>query len=186
MNIKQGLKQETNISVNKEGRNRVDAQIRAPKVRLIGEDGSQLGIFLIREARQKAEEAGLNLVEISPNADPPVARIMDYGKFLFQESKQKAVAKKKQRQVKVKEVKFRPTTDKADYEVKLRNLRGFLEEGDKVKITVFFRGREITHQELGMKLLEKVRDDLTEFGKVEFFPKLEGRQLVMILGPKKK
>lgn len=139
----------------------------------------------IKDARKAAEDVGLDLVEISPNADPPVVRIMDYGKFLFLESKQKAVAKKKQRQAKVKEVKFRPTTDKADYEVKLRNLRGFLEEGDKVKVTVFFRGREITHQGLGMKLLERVRDDLTEQGKVEFFPKLEGRQLVMILSPKK-
>lgn len=175
-----------NVGGRMEGRNRVNAQIRAPQVRLVGDNGSQLGVMAIREAKQMAEEAGLDLVEISPNADPPVVRIMDYGKFLFQESKQKAVQKKKQKQVKVKEVKFRPTTDKADYEVKLRNLRGFLEEGDKVKVTVFFRGREITHQELGMKLLEKIRDDLTEHGKVEFFPKLEGRQLVMILTPKKK
>jgi translation initiation factor IF-3 len=167
-------------------RNRVNVQIRAPKVRLIADDGSQLGVVLIKDARRIAEEAELDLVEISPNADPPVVRVMDYGKFLFQESKQKAIARKKQKQVKVKEVKFRPNTDKGDYEVKLRNLRGFLEEGDKVKVTIFFRGREITHQELGMKLLERVRDDLTEQGKVEFFPKLEGRQLVMILGPKKK
>lgn len=174
------------ISVSKEGRNRVNAQIRAQKVRLIGDDGNQLGVVAIKDAKRMADEAGLDLVEISPNADPPVVRIMDYGKFLFQESKQKALAKKKQRQVKLKEVKFRPGTDKADYEVKLRNLRGFLEEGDKVKITVFFRGREITHQELGMKLLERVRDDLADHGKVEFFPKLEGRQLVMILSPKKK
>lgn len=175
-----------NISVGKEGRNRVNAQIRAPKVRLIGEDGAQIGVVSIKEARQAATDAGLDLVEISPNADPPVVRVMDYGKFLFQESKQRVQAKKKQKQVKVKEVKFRPTTDKADYEVKLRNLRSFLEEGDKVKVTVFFRGREITHQELGMKLLERVKEDLTETGKVDFFPKLEGRQLVMILSPKKK
>lgn len=153
---------------------------------MIGDDGSQVGVVALKDARQAAQEAGLDLVEISPNADPPVVRIMDYGKFLFQESKQRALAKKKQKQVKIKEVKFRPSTDKADYEVKLRNLRGFLEEGDKVKITIFFRGREITHQELGMKLLERVRDDLAEQGKVEFFPKLEGRQLVMILSPKKK
>lgn len=174
------------ISVGKEGRNRINAQIRAPEVRLIADDGTQLGVVLIDEARRIAREAGLDLVEISPNADPPVVRIMDQGKFLFLEKKQRNQAKKKQKQVKVKEVKFRPTTDKADYEVKLRNLRGFLEEGDKVKITVFFKGREITHQELGMKLLEKIRDDLTEQGKVDFFPKLEGRQLVMILSPKKK
>lgn len=176
-----------NISGIKEGRNRVNAQIRTPKneVRVIGNDNSQLGIMSVIDAKRMAEQAGLDLVEISPNADPPVVRIMDYGKFLFQESKQRAQAKKKQKQVKVKEVKFRPGTDKADYEVKLRNLRSFLEEGDKVKVTIFFRGREITHQELGMKLLERIRDDLTEDGKVEFFPKLEGRQLVMILAPKK-
>lgn len=152
---------------------------------MIADDGSQLGIVANRDAKRIAEEAGLDLVEISPNADPPVVRIMDYGKFLFQESKQRALQKKKQKQVKVKEVKFRPGTDKADYEVKLRNLRSFLEEGDKVKVTIFFRGREITHQELGIKLLERIRDDLAEHGKVEFFPKLEGRQLVMILAPKK-
>lgn len=176
----------SSIGSKDSGRNRVNAQIRAPQVRLIGADGSQVGVVPLREARKAAEEAELDLVEISPNADPPVVRIMDYGKFLFQESKQRAVAKKKQKQVKIKEVKFRPGTDKADYEVKLRNLRSFLEEGDKVKVTIYFRGREITHQELGMKLLERVRDDLAEDGKVEFFPKLEGRQLVMILAPKKK
>lgn len=156
-------------------------------MRLIADDGSQVGVVLLKDAKRVAEEAGLDLVEISPNADPPVVRVMDYGKFLFQESKQKALAKKKQKQIKVKEVKFRPSTDKADYEVKLRNLRGFLEEGDKVKVTVFFRGREITHQELGVRLLERIREDLTEHGKVDFFPKnAEGRQLVMILSPKKK
>lgn len=155
-------------------------------MRLIGEDGSQIGVVPLKDARKMAEEAGLDLVEISPNADPPVVKVMDYGKFLYQESKEKAVAKKKQKRVKVKEVKFRPGTDKADYEVKLRNLRSFLEEGDKVKVTVFFRGREISHQELGMKLLERVKLDLAEEAKVEFFPNLEGRQLVMVLAPKKK
>jgi translation initiation factor IF-3 len=156
-------------------------------VRLIAEDGSQVGVVPLKEAKRIADESALDLVEISPNADPPVVRVMDYGKFLFQESKQKALAKKKQKQIKVKEIKFRPGTDKADYEVKLRNLRSFLEEGDKVKVTVFFRGREITHQELGFKLLERVRDDLLEYGKVEFFPRnAEGRQLVMVLSPKKK
>jgi translation initiation factor IF-3 len=168
-------------------RNRVNSQIRALNVRLIAEDGSQVGVVPLREAKRIAEESSMDLVEISPNADPPVVRVMDYGKFLFQESKQKALAKKKQKQIKVKEVKFRPGTDKADYEVKLRNLRSFLEEGDKVKVTVFFRGREITHQELGIKLLERVRADLAEHGKVEFFPRnAEGRQLVMVLSPKKK
>ena len=156
-------------------------------MRLIGEDGSQVGVVSIREAKLAAETAGMDLVEISPNAEPPVVRVMDYGKFLFQESKQKAVANKKQKQVKVKELKFRPGTDKADYEVKLRNLRGFLEEGDKVKVTVFFRGREITHQELGMKLLERIRLDLAEDGKIDYFPRAaEGLQLVMIVSPKKK
>lgn len=156
-------------------------------MRLIGEDGSQVGVVSIREAKLAAETAGLDLVEISPNAEPPVVRVMDYGKFLFQENKQKAIAKKKQKQVKVKELKFRPGTDKADYEVKLRNLRGFLEEGDKVKVTVFFRGREITHQELGMKLLQRIRLDLEEDAKIDYFPnRVEGRQLVMVVSPKKK
>ncbi len=154
---------------------------------MIAEDGAQVGVVPLKDARKAAEDVGLDLVEISPNADPPVVRVMDYGKFLFQESKQKAIAKKKQKQIKVKEVKFRPSTDKADYEVKLRNLRGFLTEGDKVKVTVFFRGREITHQELGIRLLERIRDDLGEEGKIEFFPRsAEGRQLVMIIVPKKK
>lgn len=163
-------------------------QIRAPKVRLIDAEGAQVGVLPIEDARRLAEEGGLDLVEISPNADPPVVRIMDYGKSVFQENKQKAVAKKKQKLMhkKMKEIKFRPGTDIGDYEVKLRNLRVFLEEGAKVKATVFFRGREMAHQELGLKLLERVRDDLTEHGKVEFFPKLEGRQLVMIIAPKKK
>jgi len=164
----------------------VNAQIRAQKVRLIAEDGNQMGVYPIGEALKIAEKANLDLVEISPNADPPVAKLTDYGKWLFLESKQKNLARKNQKQAKLKEVKFRPSTDKGDYEVKLRSLRSFLEEGDKVKVTVFFRGREITHQELGMKLLDRVREGLAEYGKVEFFPKLEGRQLVMILGPKKK
>ncbi len=165
----------------------MNGQIRAPQLRLIGADGSQVGIVDLREARRMCEEAGLDLVEISPNAEPPVARIMDYGKFLFQESKQKAVAKKKQKRIKVKELKFRPGTDKADYDVKMRNLRGFLEEGDKVKVTVFFRGREITHHVLGMRLLERIRDDLVDDAKIDFFPRgVEGRQLVMVVSSKKK
>ncbi len=140
----------------------------------------------LREARRIAEEAGLDLVEISPNANPPVVRVMDYGKFLFQESKQRAVARKKQKQVKVKEIKFRPVTDIGDYEVKVRKLREFLDEGNKVKVTVFFKGRELSHQELGAKLLERVKEDLNEYGKVDFMPKLEGKQFIMILSPKKK
>ncbi len=161
-------------------------QIRAPEVRLIADDGAQVGVVSLKEAKQVAADAGMDLVEISPNAEPPVVRVMDYGKYLFQESKQKALAKKKQKRTKVKEVKFRPSTDTADYEVKLRNLRGFLEDGDKVKVTVFFRGREITHQELGLKLLVRIREDLKEDAKVDFFPRrAEGRQLVMVVSPKK-
>ncbi len=174
------------ISTTKETRNRINGQIRAPEVRVIDEHGEQVGVLPLRDARKLAEDAGLDLVEISPNAEPPVVRVMDYGKSIFQENKQKAIAKKKQKQMKVKEIKFRPGTDVGDYEVKLRNLRNFLEEGCKVKVTVFFRGREMAHQELGLKLLERVREDLSEQGKVEFFPKLEGRQLVMVVAPKKK
>jgi translation initiation factor IF-3 len=143
-------------------------------------------VVSLREARRIAEEAGLDLVEISPNANPPVVRVMDYGKFLFQESKQRAVARKKQKQVKVKEIKFRPVTDIGDYDVKVRKLREFLDEGNKVKVTVFFKGRELSHQELGAKLLERVKEDLNEYGKVDFMPKLEGKQFIMILSPKKK
>jgi len=155
-------------------------------VRLIDEEGAQQGVVSIEEALAAAKAAGLDLVEISPTADPPVARIMNYGKFRFQQNKQKGLAKKKQKQIKVKEIKFRPNTDKGDYEVKLRNLRGFLEEGCKVKVTVWFRGREMAHQELGIELLERVRTDLADSGKVEYFPKLEGRQLTMVIMPKPK
>src|SRR5690606_12576690 len=133
-----------------------------------------------------AEEAGLDLVEVSPTAEPPVCRIMDYGKYLFEQNKKAHAAKKKQKQIQVKEVKFRPTTEEGDYQVKLRNLTRFLEEGDKAKVTLRFRGREMLHQELGRKLLERVRDDLAELSQVEQMPKLEGRQMVMVLGPKKK
>ena len=133
-----------------------------------------------------AQEAGLDLVEIAPNSDPPVCKIMDYGRFKFEQSKKAQQARKKQKQVQVKEVKFRPGTDVGDYQVKLRNLRRFLEEGDRVKVTLRFRGREMAHQELGLQLLERVRDDLADLGTVEQFPKLEGRQMVMIISPKKK
>lgn len=133
-----------------------------------------------------SEEAGLDLVEVSPEAKPPVCRIMDYGKYKFQSSKRKAAARKKQKQIQIKEVKIRPGTEKADYEVKLRNLKRFLENGDKAKVTVRFRGREMTHPELGMQLLEKMKVDLAEIGVIEQLPKFEGRQIVMVLGPKKK
>jgi translation initiation factor IF-3 len=158
-----------------------------PLVRLLDSEGNTLGERVpFRDALQQARDAGLDLVEIAPTANPPVAKIMDYNKFSYEESKQRKEQKKKQKQIKVKEVKFRPGTDKADYEVKLRNLRSFIEEGNKVKVTVFFRGREIAHQELGARLLDRVKKDTEEYAKVEFFPNLEGRQLVMVLAPKKK
>ncbi|VVC76072.1 Translation initiation factor IF-3 [Aquicella siphonis] len=140
----------------------------------------------IHEARRISEEAGLDLVEVSPEAKPPVCRIMDYGKYKFQMSKRKAAAKKKQKQIQIKEVKLRPATEEADYQVKLRSIMKFLENGDKSKVTVRFRGREMSHPELGMQLLERMQKDLTEYGMVEQHPKFEGRQIVMILGPKKK
>jgi translation initiation factor IF-3 len=139
----------------------------------------------IAEAQQAALEAELDLVEISPNAEPPVCRIMDYGKFLFEESKKRHAAKKKQKQIQVKEVKFRPGTDIGDYQVKLRNLVRFLESGDRVKITMRFRGREMAHQEIGLKLLERLEADLGEHGVIEQRPKLEGRFMVMVVAPKK-
>jgi translation initiation factor IF-3 len=139
-----------------------------------------------REALGIAVAAGLDLVEISPASQPPVCRVMDNGKFLFEKKKQQQLAKKKQRQVQIKEIKFRPGTDEGDYQVKLRSLIRFLEEGDKAKVTLRFRGREMAHQELGADLLERVKNDLIEYGTVEQFPKMEGRQMVMLLGPKKK
>lgn len=138
------------------------------------------------QALQAAYDADLDLVEISPNAEPPVCRIMDYGKFMFEKSKQKAAAKKKQKQIHIKEIKFRPGTDIGDYQVKLRNLKRFLSDGDKTKVTLRFRGREMAHQELGRELLERVKSDLLEYGTVESFPKLEGRQMVMVIAPIKK
>jgi translation initiation factor IF-3 len=140
----------------------------------------------LEEAKQTAQDAALDLVEISPNADPPVCRIMDYGKYRYEDSKKKAAAKKKQKQMQVKEVKFRPGTDEGDYAVKLRNLRRFLDDGDKVKVTMRFRGREMAHQELGLELLQEVEKDLEEIGTVEQYPKLEGRQMVMVIAPKKR
>lgn len=157
-----------------------------PEVRLIGEDGEQVGIVPIQQALSMAEEAGVDLVEIAPLAKPPVCRVMDFGKFKYYEAKKAHEAKLKQKQVVVKEVKFRPQTDENDYLTKLRNLTRFLEEGDKAKITLRFRGREMAHQEFGYKLLERVRDDLVALSQVESMPRLEGRQMVMILAPKKK
>ena len=158
--------------------------ITAPQVRLIGADKEPLGIVSSTEALRLAGEAELDLVEISPMADPPVCRIMDYGKFKYAESKKQHEAKLKQKQVQIKEIKFRPGTDEGDYNIKLRNLIKFLNDGDKTKITLRFRGREMAHQEIGMRLIERVRADLEEFGIVEQFPKMEGRQMVMVLSPK--
>jgi translation initiation factor IF-3 len=155
-------------------------------VRLIDAEGEQLGVVSALEAKRMSEEAGLDLVEVSPDAKPPVCRIMDYGKFKFQLSKRNAVARKKQKRIQVKEIKLRPATEEADYQVKMRSIMKFLENGDKAKITVRFRGREMSHPELGMQLLQKMQADLTECSVVEQFPKFEGRQIVMVLGPKKK
>ncbi len=155
-------------------------------MRLIGVDGEQIGIVPLAVANSMAEEAEVDLVEIAPTARPPVCRLMDYGKFRYQESKKKHEAKLKQKQIQIKEVKFRPNTDEGDYNIKLRNLISFLEEGDKAKITLRFRGREMAHQEFGIRLLERVRGDLESRAIVEQFPKMEGRQMVMVLSPKKK
>jgi translation initiation factor IF-3 len=153
---------------------------------LIGPEGEQIGVVSLATANKMAEEAGVDLVEIAPTAKPPVCRLMDYGKFKYAEAKKKHEAKLKQRQIQVKEVKFRPGTDEGDYQIKLRNLVRFLEEGDKAKVTLRFRGREMAHQEFGVKLLERVRGDLEPYAVVEQFPKLEGRQMIMVLSPKKK
>lgn len=155
-------------------------------MRLVGVEGEQLGIVNVRAALQMAEEAEVDLVEIAPLAQPPVCKMMDFGKFKYQEAKRAHEAKLKQKQVQVKEVKFRPGTDDNDYQIKLRNLTKFLQEGDKAKITLRFRGREMAHQEFGMRMLERIKADLTEVAQVEQFPKMEGRQLIMVLAPTKK
>jgi translation initiation factor IF-3 len=155
-------------------------------VRLINSAGEQLGLVASDEALRLSEGEGMDLVEISPNANPPVCRMLDYGKYRYQDSKRKSVARKKQKQMQVKEVKFRPGTDIGDYSVKLRNLKKFLENGDKTKVTLRFRGREMAHQELGRELLVRVEEDLKEYGAVEQYPKMEGRQMVMIISPKRK
>jgi len=153
---------------------------------VVGAEGEQLGVITLEEAQGIADEANLDLVEISPQAEPPVCKVMDYGKFRFEEQKKRQASRKKQKHIQVKEIKFRPGTDIGDYNVKLKNLTKFLTEGDKVKITLRFRGREMAHQELGRDLLKRVEGDLEELGTVEQFPKMEGRQMVMVLAPKKK
>lgn len=169
-----------------ERKHRLNREIMAPEVRLSGPENEPLGVVSLMEALRMAGEMDVDLVEIAATANPPVCRLMDYGKFKYIEQKRAAEAKAKQTVIEIKEVKFRPGTDEGDYQIKLRNLRRFLEDGDKGKVTLRFRGREITHQELGMRLLERVRDDLTDVSVVENMPKLEGRQMIMVLGPKKK
>ena len=158
-------------------------RITAPEIRLIGAEGENLGVVTPARGVQLAEEVGLDLVEISPNARPPVCKIMDFGKFKYEQQKRESEARKKQKTIEVKEVKFRPNTDTHDYNVKMRNVVRFLENGDKVKVTLRFRGREMAHQNLGRELLERVAEDIKDIGKVENMPKMEGRQMIMMIGP---
>ena len=155
-------------------------------MRVIDAEGEQVGVVSLDDALNMAYDADMDLVEVAPDSSPPVCRIMDYGKYLFEENKKRHAAKKKQKQIQVKEVKFRPGTEEGDYQVKLRNLTRFLNNGDKAKVTLRFRGREMAHQELGLQLLKRVEEDLSEIGTVEQYPKLEGRQMVMVIAPKKK
>ena len=155
-------------------------------MRLIAADGENVGVVPLAEAKRQAVENELDLVEIVPNADPPVVRVMDVGKFLFEQNKKRHAAKRKQKQIQIKEIKLRPGTDDGDYDIKMRNIKRFLEEGDKCKVTLRFRGREMAHQEFGLRQLERVKADLEELGQVEQMPKMEGRQMIMIIAPKKK
>ncbi|SHG43247.1 bacterial translation initiation factor 3 (bIF-3) [Hydrocarboniphaga daqingensis] len=173
-------------SIAQEREDRRNDQITALRVRVIDENGEQAGIMLTRDAIARAEELSMDLVEVSPNAEPPVCKIMDYGKYVYQKDKAQHAAKKKQKQIQVKEIKFRPTTEKGDYDTKLRSAHAFIEDGDKVKVTVRYRGREMAHQELGMQLMDRVRKDLEEVAVVEQYPKMEGRQAVMVLSGKKR
>ncbi|MEO7323752.1 MAG: translation initiation factor IF-3 [Dokdonella sp.] len=166
--------------------NRRNLEIRVPRVRVIGAEGEQVGILTRDEALAMAQEIGMDLVEIQPNGDPPVCRIMDFGKFKFDAQKKAHAAKKKQKQVEIKELKFRPVTDVGDYTIKMRNLRRFLEEGDKVKITIRYRGREMAHQELGRAMVDKISADIIEEAVIEQYPRMEGRLMVMMIAPKKK
>ncbi len=163
---------------------RVNDRIRGGEIRLIGADGENVGVVTPARALALAEEAGLDLVEISPNAEPPVCKIMDFGKFKYETQKREAEARKKQKIIEIKEIKFRPGTDENDYQVKMRSVLKFLDEGDKVKVTLRFRGREMAHQDLGLELLRRVAAEVADAGKVESMPKLEGRQMVMMIGPK--
>jgi translation initiation factor IF-3 len=172
-----------NVTPTREGP-RINGEINVLRVRLVDEKGSMVGVVGRNEALTMAAEAGLDLVEIAPNADPPVCKILDYGKYKYEEQKKKNEARKKQKVIEVKEIKLRPSIDDHDYEVKMRSMVKFLEEGDKVKVTMRFRGRELAHQELGMNVLVRVRDDLEEIAKVEQMPRMEGRQMTMVISPK--
>jgi len=163
---------------------RANEQITLPKVRLIDENGEQVGVVDTRDALERAAQAGLDLVEVSPNADPPVCKILDLGKLKYEQQKKRNEARKKQKTIEVKEIKMRPNIDTHDYDVKMRNIVRFLGDGDKVKVTLRFRGRELAHQDLAVKVLERVREDLGDTAKVEQFPKLEGRQMTMVMAPK--
>jgi len=174
------------LAIAQEREARINGEITAREIRLVGMEGEQIGVVSLREAIALAEENDVDLVEISPTAQPPVCKLMDYGKFKYEQSKKRHEAKQKQKQVQIKEIKFRPGTDDGDYNVKLRNLIRFLNDGDKAKITLRFRGREMAHQDIGLALLKRVEADLAEIATVEQFPKLEGRQMVMMIAPKKK
>nr|WP_254700251.1 MULTISPECIES: translation initiation factor IF-3 [unclassified Roseovarius] len=162
---------------------RINDRIRCDEIRLIGADGENVGLITPQRALEMAEEAGLDLVEISPSATPPVCKIMDFGKYKYEQQKREAEARKKQHIIEIKEIKFRPGTDTHDYDVKMRSVVKFLQGGDKVKITLRFRGREMAHQDLGRQLLERIADDIKEVGRVENMPKMEGRQMIMVIGP---
>lgn len=163
---------------------RVNEEIRSPQVRLIDQDGEMQGVLSAREAQNRAFQVGLDLVEISPNADPPVVKILDYGKFKYEQQKKKNEAKKKQKVIEIKEIKVRPNIDENDYQVKLRAMKTFIDEGDKVKVTLRFRGREMAHQDIGVKVLERIRNEMEPTSKVEQMPRLENRQMVMVLSPR--
>ncbi|MBI0535352.1 translation initiation factor IF-3 [Roseomonas sp. KE2513] len=163
---------------------RVNEEIRAPQVRLIDQDGEMQGVMSAREALARAYDVGMDLLEISPNADPPVCKITDFGKFKYEQQKKANEARKRQKVVEIKEIKVRPNIDDHDYEVKMRQMKGFIEEGDKVKVTLRFRGREMAHQDLGVKVLERIRTEMAEATKVESMPRLENRQMIMVLAPK--
>ncbi|MCD6075592.1 MAG: translation initiation factor 3 [Rhodospirillales bacterium] len=172
-----------NAGPSKDGPN-VNTDIRVPEVRLIDADGSNVGVVSISDALSRAEVAGLDLVEIVPNSDPPVCKILDFGKFKYEEQKRKNEARKKQKVIEVKEIKMRPGIDEHDYQVKMKAIHRFLEEGDKVKLTLRFRGREMAHPEIGAKVLERVQIDLSLLAKVEAFPRMEGRQMTMVFAPR--